>query len=97
MTNDRRQVAEWAERYLAGNLSFQRFLELVPEESEDSLVTELVDLVEHEPKRGGILGATPEQYDRHMRKLRGFLRRCGSHDLSSLANISMHPTGYARG
>jgi len=70
VTNDRHQVAEWAEQYLAGSLSFQRFMELVPEESGDSLVTKLVDLVEHEPKRGGILGATPEQYDGHMRKVR---------------------------
>ena len=70
MTNERRRVAEWAEQYLAGDLSFQRFLELVPEESGDSLVTELVDLVEHEPKRGGIFGATPEQHDGHMRKVR---------------------------
>ena len=66
----RRQVAEWAEQYLAGKLSFQRFLELVPGEPGDSLVTELVDLVEHEPKRGGILGVTPEQHDSHMRKVR---------------------------
>ena len=75
--SNRQQIAEWAEQYLAGNLSFERFLELVPEEPKDALVAELIDLVEHEPKRGGVLGVPPAQHDayvRRMRQLIGVLR-----------------------
>ena len=73
MATDRRQVAHWAEQYLAGNLSFNRFIELVPEQSQDSLIAELVDLIEHEPKRGGILGVTPREHDEHLRRVRDII------------------------
>ena len=56
METTRRQIADWAEQYLGGDLSFQRFFELLPEFQEDKDVAELVDLVEHEPQRGGRWG-----------------------------------------
>ena len=37
-------------------LTFDQFLKLAPEPDEDELIDELVDLIEHEPQRGGIPG-----------------------------------------
>jgi hypothetical protein len=36
-------------------------------------VAELVDLVEHEPKRGGVLGASAAEHDKHVRGIRGLI------------------------
>jgi hypothetical protein len=71
---NRRQVARWAEQYLSGNLSFERFLELIPEKPEDALIAELVDLVEHEPKRGGLFGAPPKRHDEHLQRMRDLIQ-----------------------
>jgi len=72
--SNRCQVGKWAEHYLAGDLSAQRFLELAPEKPDDDLIAELIDLIEHEPKRGGVLGATPEQHDDYVRRMRELIR-----------------------
>ena len=72
--SNRRQVGKWAEQYLAGDLTGQRFLELAPAGTDDDLIAELIDLIEHEPKREGILGATPEQHDEYGRRMRELIR-----------------------
>ena len=57
--NTGRELAPWAQRYFAGGLSFEQFFDLVPGETEDEDVAELLDLIEHEAQRGGMLGARP--------------------------------------
>jgi hypothetical protein len=71
----RRQVAEWVEQYLARDLSFDQLFALLPEVQADRDVAELVDLVEHEPKQGGVLGATADEHARHMRSIRELIGR----------------------
>jgi hypothetical protein len=51
----RREAAEAGRSYLSKNLSWEEFMNRFSE-SEDDLVSNLVDLIEHEPKRGGFLG-----------------------------------------
>lgn len=57
-----RQAAAAAGRaYLAQNLSWDQFMERF-EDSQDELVGNLVDLIEHEPQRGGFLGIKWPEY-----------------------------------
>ena len=51
-------------------MSWTDFMLAAPEDTEDEEVAELIDLIEHEPKRGGFLGASPEEHDRHMARIR---------------------------
>jgi hypothetical protein len=67
---NRREIAHWVQLFLAGDLSFERFFQLVPDDTEDEEVAELLDLVVHQPKEGGFMGAGPEEYRRHMQRIR---------------------------
>jgi hypothetical protein len=67
---ERRTVGRWAEQYLAGQLSFKDFMTVVPEEPADEDVAELIDLIEHEPKKGGIFGVRAKEHDRYMARIR---------------------------
>lgn len=48
-------------------------MNLMPEDPTDATVAELVDLVEHEPKRGGVLGASAAEHDKHVRRIRDLI------------------------
>ena len=41
----RREVAHWAQEYLSGGVSFERFFELVPEDTDDEDIAELLMLI----------------------------------------------------
>jgi len=71
---ERVKIGQLAELYLAGRVSFADFIRGVPEEPQDEEVAELIDLIEHEPKRGDFLGASPEEHDRHMERIRELAR-----------------------
>lgn len=63
---DRINVGRLAELYLAGRISFADLMRAALEHPKDDDVAELIDLIKHEPKRGGFPGASPEEYDRRM-------------------------------
>jgi hypothetical protein len=67
-------VGRLAEEYLAGRVSFADFMQAAPEDLEDEEVAELIDLIEHEPKRCGFLGVSAEEHDRHMARIRELAR-----------------------
>ena len=67
-----------AEEYLEGRVSFVDFMQAAPEDPEDEDVAELIDLIEHEPKRGGFLGVSPEAHDRHVARIRELARSISS-------------------
>jgi hypothetical protein len=71
-----------AAEYLAGRVSFADFMQAAPEDTEDEEVAELIDLIEHEPKRGGFLGASPEEHDRHMARIGELARSISSRESS---------------
>jgi hypothetical protein len=63
----RAQVAREAGEVLAGRRRFWDFVEGLPAGAEDDeLIWELLDIIEHEPKVGGILGVSAEEHARHM-------------------------------
>ncbi len=41
----------------------------IPEMDEDELIDELVDLIEHEPKAGGLFGVTKKEHEKYMEQI----------------------------
>ena len=64
----RQRAAEDARAYLSGKLSWDQFMELFAK-NEDELIGDLVDLIEHEPKRGGFLGVNEKQWAQYRSQL----------------------------
>ncbi|HKO59988.1 MAG TPA: hypothetical protein VJV03_02415 [Pyrinomonadaceae bacterium] len=64
----RRRAAEDTRAYLAGKLSWEQFIDMFSY-SEDDLIAHLVDLIEHEPKRGGFLGVNEKQWAQYQSQL----------------------------
>jgi hypothetical protein len=75
-------VGRLAELYLAGRISFADFIQAAPQYPEDEEIAELIDLIEHEPKRGGFLGASPEEHNRHRTRIRELARSISSREAS---------------
>ena len=71
---ERVNIGQLAADYLEGRMSFKGFMVAMPDQPPGEDVAELIDLIEHEPKRGGFLGASPEEYDRHMERIRELVR-----------------------
>jgi len=64
----RRTVASLAKAFYEQRLTFEQFLKQFPV-TNDEEVTELLDLIEHEPKKGGFFGVSEESYREHMEKI----------------------------
>ena len=75
MTLDaRRAAAELAQAFYRGDVTFQELSKRYPQ-SDDPDVEELMDLIEHEPKRGGLLGAPEAEYREHMSRITHLIER----------------------
>jgi hypothetical protein len=71
MTDDRevrRQVAALARDLYAGAITFEQFMSKVQDAAEcpDKDVRNLIDLVEHEPTVGGLLGVNKAEHQQYM-------------------------------
>jgi hypothetical protein len=64
----RRRVAELASELYTGRISYQDFIDSVPESADDEQIEELIDLIEHEPKVGGLFNPFTEQKHRQYLK-----------------------------
>jgi hypothetical protein len=64
----RQRSAEHARAYLSGKLSWDQFMERFAS-NEDELIREVVDLIEHEPKRGGFLGVNEKHWAQYQSQL----------------------------
>ena len=71
---ERVNIGQLAEDYLEGRMSFADFMQAMPNRPPGEDVEELIDLIVHEPKRGGFLGASSEEYDWHMERIRELVR-----------------------
>ena len=64
----RQSAVEHARAYLSGKQSWEQFIDLFAD-NEDELIAVLVDLIEHEPKRGGFLGVNEKQWAQYQSQL----------------------------
>ncbi|MDD2467253.1 MAG: hypothetical protein PHI97_24970 [Desulfobulbus sp.] len=68
------EVAANAKEYKAGNLSWDDFiLNFGDIEVEDPLIDELVDMIEHEPKRGGFMGASETEWKQYEERINNLI------------------------
>jgi hypothetical protein len=61
----RKNIACLAKDVVAGKITFYNFLGQVNEEYADEDVDELVDLLTHAPKLGGLFGINKNEYDKY--------------------------------
>lgn len=71
---ERAKIGQLAQDYLEKHMSFADFMLGMPDQRSGEDVAELIDLIEHEPKMGGLLGVSPEEYDRHRERIRELAR-----------------------
>lgn len=64
----RHRAADAARDYLAQKISLDEFMREF-EEIEDTPIAILVDLIEHEPKRGGFLGLSEKEWELYQSQL----------------------------
>ncbi len=72
----RREVASAARGYLEHRITWQEFMDQMSEFEGDELIDELVDLIEHEPKKGGFMGINErdwQEYQGNIRHIIGLL------------------------
>ena len=62
----REEVGHLAQRFLADEISWDAFIMSAPEGTDDEEIAELIDLIEHEPKVGGLFGVSEGEHSRHM-------------------------------
>jgi hypothetical protein len=68
----RRRAAERAREVLDGSLSAEVFLQEFAD-VEDRAVAELIDLMEHEPVRGGLLGSGEAAWRNYQKAIRDLI------------------------
>jgi len=69
MNNQRRKIAGLARQLYKKEITFSEFLAGTPEQDEDDLIDELVDLIEHEPQKGGLLGIKESEHDKYIKQI----------------------------
>jgi len=74
MANNRKLVASLAKKLCAGEITFDEFLLGTPEDDSDEEISELIDLIEHEPKRGGFMGVSPNKHDNYIEKINKLIK-----------------------
>jgi hypothetical protein len=68
MSNYRKFAAKLAKQYYTGTLTYIEFIKKFPD-SDDFDINELLDLIEHEPKKGGILGVSELEHFNYIRRI----------------------------
>jgi len=69
MNELRINIAALARRLYAKEVTFSEFMEGAPEQDEDELIDELVDLIIHEPKKGGIFGMKESEHKEYLNEV----------------------------
>ena len=60
--NLRSKVAALVEDFYRGKIDYKELSLAIPENNSDKDIQELLDLIEHEPKVGGLLGVSQEEH-----------------------------------
>jgi len=69
LIDKRNKVAAIARAYLEHQISWQNFMDEIAQFQEDSLIDDLVDMIEHEPKQGGFMGVTEKEWQEYQRAI----------------------------
>jgi len=66
---------EAAQNFLNEKISFDEFLTIYPDDTDDKDIDALFDLLEHQPKLGGFLGVSQKTYDLYSQRINEVLKR----------------------
>lgn len=66
---DRKIAAQLARRFYSSEIDFDQFCMDYPEYDKDKDISELYDLIEHEPKKGGFFGISSDQHESYIQKI----------------------------
>jgi hypothetical protein len=68
LVHQRQAAAVLARKFRAGSVTYDEFMDAFYDAA-DPHIAELVDLLEHEPARGGLLGASERDWQEHQRQI----------------------------
>jgi hypothetical protein len=74
MDNQYRLAAELAQRLYDGSLTYAEFIDEYPE-SNDGDIMELFDLIEHEPKKGGLFGISEYEHYNYILRINKLIEK----------------------
>jgi hypothetical protein len=74
MNNQRRLAAELAQLLYDGSLTFIEFSDKYPDSIDDD-IKELFDLIEHEPKKGGLFGVSEYEHYNYIEKINTLIEK----------------------
>jgi len=75
ITNTRQQAATLGHAYLEHKITWQNFMDETAAFLGDNLIDELIDMIEHEPKRGGFLGVNEKRWNEYQSALKNILEQ----------------------
>ena len=79
-----RHILDAVRRLITDEIDYAEYLSLVPEDSDDDDVAELLSLVEHIPKRGGFLGMSQSEFDDYMSQIDRVVARLAARSPTAL-------------
>ncbi len=74
----RHRAARLARDYLENKITWRDFVDQMPQSTGDKLLDELTDLIEHQPKRGGLMGLNEKEWQTYQRQVHTLIKRLES-------------------
>ncbi len=75
MEDNRKLTARLAKEFYEGKITFDDFLMHTPDDENDEDISELIDLITHEPKRGGFMGVSKKEHDKYMASIQELINK----------------------
>jgi hypothetical protein len=73
-TVTRREIADAVDALLSAAISYEEYLTRIPEDTDDDAIAEVLDLVEHTPKRG-LFGVSEAVYAAYLQRIAEAVKR----------------------
>ena len=74
MNKPERLAAELAQRLFNGSLTYIEFIDKYPS-TNDEEIKELFDLIEHEPKKSGLLGLSEYEHNNYILRINSLIKK----------------------
>jgi hypothetical protein len=71
----RKQIAVLARQLYENKITFDEFLSKTSDQDQDELVDELIDLIEHEPQKGGLFGVNEKEHQKYITQIFTIIER----------------------
>lgn len=79
MSENKALAAKLGRQLLAGEIPYEEFVNQFPEDKSDDEIEELLSLIEHQPKPGGLFGVSKNEYMFYQQKIWGVIEKLERH------------------